>query len=102
MDVFLNIRLKVYKHEIFFGILLQKPKPYGPRACNTRFLKIVFDSAEIFASDEIHSAYAQCAMKFFPRMLSMDLHVKTVRTSKFWRKSKEKKRNFFRKFTTGI
>ncbi len=58
-----------------------------PRACYTRFLKIVLDSAEIFdfkhfricsASDEIHSAYAQPAMKFVPRMLSMDLHVKTV------------------------
>jgi hypothetical protein len=30
------------------------------------------------ASDEIHFAYAQCAMKFVPRMLSMDLHVKTA------------------------
>ncbi len=30
------------------------------------------------ASDEIHSAYAQPAIKFVPRMLSMDLHVKTV------------------------
>jgi hypothetical protein len=34
-----------------------------------------------------------------PRMLS---HRRNVRTSKFWRKSKEKKRNFFRKFTKGI
>jgi hypothetical protein len=34
-----------------------------------------------------------------PRMLS---HRENVRTSKFWRKSKEKKRNFFRKFTKGI
>ncbi len=34
-----------------------------------------------------------------PRMLS---HRGNVRTSKFWRKSKEKKRNFFRKFTKGI
>ncbi len=30
------------------------------------------------ASDEIHSAYAQPAMGFPPRMLSMDLYVKTV------------------------
>ncbi len=30
------------------------------------------------ASDEIRSAYAQCAMKFVPRMLSINLHVKTV------------------------
>ncbi len=34
-----------------------------------------------------------------PRLLS---HRGNVRTSKFWRKSKEKKRNFFRKFTKGI
>ncbi len=34
-----------------------------------------------------------------PRMLS---HRENVRTSKFRRKSKEKKRNFFRKFTKGI
>ncbi len=34
-----------------------------------------------------------------PRMLS---HRGNVRTSKFWRKSKEKKPNFFRKFTMGI
>ncbi len=34
-----------------------------------------------------------------PRMLS---HRGNVRTSKFWRKSKEKKRNFFRRFTKGI
>jgi hypothetical protein len=30
------------------------------------------------ASDEILSAYAQCATKFVPRMLSMDVHVKTA------------------------
>ncbi len=58
------------------------------RACNTRILKIIFDSAEIFdflhilsqrcnhflvysASDEIRSSYAQPAMKFVPRMLSI-------------------------------
>jgi hypothetical protein len=29
-------------------------------------------------------------------------HRGNVQTSKFWRKSKEKKRNFFRKFTMGI
>ncbi len=34
-----------------------------------------------------------------PRMLS---HHENVRTSKFWQKSKEKYRNFFRKFTKGI
>jgi hypothetical protein len=36
--------------------------------------------------------------KFGSRMLS---HRGNVRTSKFWRKSKEKKRIFFRKFTKG-
>jgi hypothetical protein len=30
------------------------------------------------ASNEICSAYAQCAKKFVPRMLSINLHVKTV------------------------
>jgi hypothetical protein len=51
-----------------------------PRASNTRFLKIVFDSAfrVCSASDETRSAYAQCAMKFVPCMLSINLHVKTV------------------------
>jgi hypothetical protein len=34
-----------------------------------------------------------------PHMLS---HRGNVRTSKLWQKSKEKKRNFFRKFTKGI
>jgi hypothetical protein len=34
-----------------------------------------------------------------PRMLS---RLVNVRTSKFWRKSKESKRNFFRKFTKGL
>jgi hypothetical protein len=34
-----------------------------------------------------------------PRMLS---HRVNVRTTTFWRKSKETKRNFFRKFTKGI
>jgi hypothetical protein len=34
-----------------------------------------------------------------PRMLS---HSGNVRTSKFWRKSKEKKQKIFRKFTKGI
>jgi hypothetical protein len=36
---------------------------------------------------------------WFPDMLS---HCGNVRTSKFWQKSKEKKRNFFQKFTKGI
>jgi hypothetical protein len=36
---------------------------------------------------------------FVSRMLS---HSENVRTLKFWRKSKEKKRNVFRKFTKDI
>jgi hypothetical protein len=40
-----------------------------------------------------------CQKNLVPRMLS---HRGNVRTSKFWRKSKEKKRNYFRKFTKGI
>jgi hypothetical protein len=62
-------------------------------ACNTRFLKIVFNSAEIFnfitfprmlsqrlnhfrvcsASDEICSSHAQQAIKFVLRMLSQHM-----------------------------
>jgi hypothetical protein len=37
-----------HKHEIFYLIFLQKPNLMIPRACNTRFLKIVLDFAEIF------------------------------------------------------
>jgi hypothetical protein len=60
-----------------------------PRACNTRFLKknlirLRYSTVKHFrvcsASGEIRSAYGQCAMKFIPRMLSMDAqsaHVKT-------------------------
>jgi hypothetical protein len=39
-----------------------------PRACDAKFLKLVFDLAEIF--DLNISAYAQPAMKSIPRMLS--------------------------------
>ncbi len=41
-----------------------------PRACNTRFLKIVFARYSTFK----HFAYAQSAMKSFPRMLSQRLN----------------------------
>jgi hypothetical protein len=69
-------QLKVHKHEIFFITFLQKPKPYGPKGCNTRFLKIAFDSTfkhfrACSACDEIGSSYAQHAMKFVPHMLSV-------------------------------
>jgi hypothetical protein len=88
----ISLHLKVHKHESFFYFFCRNRNHMVPRACNTRFLKIVFDSAEIFdfktfprmlslwwhrfrvcsACDEIRSTYAQCAIKFVPRMLSMD------------------------------
>ncbi len=88
----LHKALKVHKHEHFFYFFCRNRNLMVPRACNTRFLKIVFDSAEIFdfstfprmlsmqwnrfqvcsACDEISSPYAQYAIKFVPRMLSID------------------------------
>ncbi len=71
----------------FFKIPLQKPKLMVPRACNTRFLKSysirprhsTFKHFRVrSASDEILSAYAQCATKLVQRMLSINLHVKAV------------------------
>ncbi len=90
--------LKVHKHEIFFDFFWRNRNLMVPRACNTRFLKILFDSAEIFdfwtfprmlsmrwnrfpvcsACDEISSPYAQCALKFVPRMLSIYWTCKNV------------------------
>jgi hypothetical protein len=41
--------LKVHKHEIFvFKFFCRNRNLMVPRVCNTRFLKIVFNSAEIF------------------------------------------------------
>ncbi len=40
--------LKVHKHEIFFYFFCRNRNLMVLRACNTRFLKIVFDSAKIF------------------------------------------------------
>jgi hypothetical protein len=40
--------LKVHKHEIFLNFFFRNRKLMVPWACKTRFLKIVFDSAEIF------------------------------------------------------
>jgi hypothetical protein len=41
--------LKVHKHEIFFFYFYCRNRNNRvPRACNTRFLKIVFELAEIF------------------------------------------------------
>jgi hypothetical protein len=82
----------------FFYFFCRNRNHMVPRACNTRFLKIVFELAEIFdfwtfprmlsmrwnqflvcsACDEIRSAHAQCAIKFVPRMLSIDCTFKTV------------------------
>jgi hypothetical protein len=49
-------------------------KPYSIRPRYSTFKHFRVCSA----SNEIRSAHAQCAMKFVPRMLSMDLQVKTV------------------------
>jgi hypothetical protein len=86
------------KHEIFLYFFCRNRNLMVPRDRNTRFFKIVFVSAEMFdfktfpsmlsvrwnpfrvcsVWDKIRSVYAQCTMKFVPRMLSMDVHVKTV------------------------
>jgi hypothetical protein len=50
----------------FYFFFCRKQNPYGPRVSNTRFFKIIFDSAEIFALKLF--AYAQGAMKSFQRM----------------------------------
>ncbi len=62
------LQLKVHNHIFFFA------ETESLRACNTRFLKIILDSAKLFdlktfprmlsSSDEIRSAHAQPAMKF--------------------------------------
>ncbi len=43
-----QISLKVHKHEICCCLFCKNRNLMVPRACNTRFLKIIFDSAEIF------------------------------------------------------
>ncbi len=43
-----TVPLKVHKHEFFIYFFCRNRNLMVPRACNTRFLKIVFDSAEIF------------------------------------------------------
>ncbi len=72
--------LQVHKHDFFFDFFCRNRNLMVPRACNTRFLKIVFDSRYLTfkniracsACDEIGSPYAQCAIKFVLRMLIMD------------------------------
>jgi hypothetical protein len=68
----------------FFLHFLQKPKPYGPKGLEHKIFenrRPRYSTLKHFrvcsASNEIHSAFSQCAMKFIPRMLSMDLQVKT-------------------------
>jgi hypothetical protein len=39
---------QVHKHEFFILFFCRNQNLMVPRACNTRFLKIVFDSVEIF------------------------------------------------------
>ncbi len=65
-----NLPLKVHKHEIYFGLFLQKPKPYGPKG----LWHEIFENRIGFGRDirllNI-SAHAQHAMKSVPSMLSM-------------------------------
>ncbi len=102
------LQLKVHKHDIFFEFFcrnrnLMVSGPVTRDFWKSDLIRLRYSTFKHFrvcsASDEIHSASAQPAMKFVPRMLS---HRENVQTSKFWRKSKEKKRNFFRKFTKSI
>jgi hypothetical protein len=46
--------------------------------------------------------FGHLSKKIWFRVCSLLSHRENVRTSKFWRKSKEKKRIFFRNFTKGI
>jgi hypothetical protein len=62
--------LKVHKHNIFLKLFLQKPKPYGPKGLQHKIFENRIRYGICSASNEIHSAYAQPAMKFVPRMLS--------------------------------
>ena len=72
----------------FFLLFLQKPKPYGPKGLqheifeNCILIRPRYSTFKHFrvcsACDEIGSQYAQCAIKFVPRMLSMDCTCKNV------------------------
>ncbi len=65
--------LKVHKHEIFFQLFLPKPKAYVPKG----LLHKIFENRIRFGRDIRHlniSAYAQPAIKFVPRMLSVRLN----------------------------
>ncbi len=86
------------ENEIIFDFFCRNWIHMVPRACNTWFLRIIFDSPEIWLLNI--STYAQSAVKSFPRLLSQrlnyflvwsgsdkiisstlsrDLHVKTVK-----------------------
>jgi hypothetical protein len=65
---------------------LEKP---SRNSCNRTIVKIL----------EEKNFWISLKKNLVPRMLS---HRVNVRTSKFWRKSKETERNFFRKFSKGI
>ncbi len=60
--------LKVHKHEIFFWLFCRNRILMVPRACNTRFLKILFGRDIRLLNISVH---AQHAMKSVPSMLSM-------------------------------
>jgi hypothetical protein len=58
--------------KIFYILILQKPNLLVSRACDTRFMKIVFDSAEIFN------------FLTFPRILSQRLKSFLCMLSQWW------------------
>jgi hypothetical protein len=62
-----SLLLKVHKHEIFVWLFLSKPKLFGPKGLSQE----IFDNRIRFGRDIWLSAYAQHAMKLFPRMLSV-------------------------------
>ncbi len=79
--------LKVHKHEIFIltffaeteTLWSQGPVTWDFWKSYSHMLSQWWNPFRVCsASDEICSAYAQCVMKFVQRILSMDVHVKTV------------------------
>jgi hypothetical protein len=56
--------------KFFLILFLQKRNHMVPRACNTRLLIIVFDSAEVFGFYTFPRMLSS-AMKSVPRMLSV-------------------------------
>ncbi len=62
--------LKVHKHEIFFILFLQKPKPYGPKGLLHEIFRNCIRVGRYIRLLNI-SAHAQHAMKSVPSMLSM-------------------------------